>query len=273
MSINPLNLANEFDEIVNQRRSIRIYDKTAEFETAAVTRSLERAVLSPNSSNLQLWQFFHIKSAKAKQKIAEFCLNQPAAKTASEMVIIVTREDLWKERAKWNLDKVIESFDEQGKRASIIKDKPKDDAGSTLQSIANDDKEQRKKSVMKYYGELMPQLYNNDALGISGFFKKAFVNLVQGPKQPAYREVGKNDIRVIVHKSAALAAQTFMLSMTAEGYSTCPMEGFDSKRIKEFLDLPSGAEINMVISCGVGKPEGLYGKRFRVPNEEVIKVV
>ena len=50
-----------------------------------------------------------------------------------------------------------------------------------------------------------------------------------------YREVSSGDVRVITHKSAALAAQSFMISMGAIGYDTCPMEGFDSKRIKKQL--------------------------------------
>jgi hypothetical protein len=48
------------------------------------------------------------------------------------------------------------------------------------------------------------------------------------------------------------------------------MEGFDSKRVKKLLDLPKDAEINMIIGCGKGLPEGVYGKRFRVPSDEVI---
>jgi len=74
---------------------------------------------------------------------------------------------------------------------------------------------------------------------------------------------------VVAHKSAALAAQNFMISMAAVGYDTCPMEGSDTLRIKKILKLPRGAEINMVIGCGIRKPEGVYGKRFRVPFEEV----
>ena len=268
MSINSLQLANEFDQIVQQRRSVRIYDRDAEFDSSAVTRSLERASLSPNSSNLQLWQFFHIKSEEAKQAIAKFCLGQPAATTANEMVVFVARQDKWKQRANWNLEKVLAGF-EKGKAE---KPKPTTNSGNTLQSMARD-ADARKKGVMQYYGKIIPQLYNNDALGIFGRIKQLYVNLFQGPKQPAYREVRKQDIRVIAHKSVALAAQTFMLSMTAEGYSTCPMEGFDSKRIKEYLNLPAGAEINMVVSCGVGKPEGIYGKRHRVNNEEIIQTV
>ena len=78
-------------------------------------------------------------------------------------------------------------------------------------------------------------------------------------------------MRIVAHKSAGLAAQTFMLGMAAEGYDTCPMEGFDSLRVKKILNLPFGSEINMIISCGIRKPEGVYGDRYRVPFEEVYK--
>jgi len=59
--------------------------------------------------------------------------------------------------------------------------------------------------------------------------------------------------------------------MAAQGYDTCPMEGFDSKRLKKLLNLPSGAQISMVIGCGIRKHEGVYGKRFRIPFEEVYR--
>jgi len=77
-------------------------------------------------------------------------------------------------------------------------------------------------------------------------------------------------MRVVVHKSCALAAQTFMIAMANEGYDTCPLEGFDSRRLKKALQLPSGAEITMVVSCGIRKDdEGIWGERCRVPFEEV----
>jgi nitroreductase len=78
-------------------------------------------------------------------------------------------------------------------------------------------------------------------------------------------------MRIVAHKSAALAAQTFMLAMADKGYDTCPMEGTDTLRIKKMLGLPYGAEINMVVGCGIRLPEGVYGDRFRVPFEEVYK--
>ena len=62
-----------------------------------------------------------------------------------------------------------------------------------------------------------------------------------------------------------------MVSMAGHGYDTCPMEGFDSKQVKKLLKLPAGSEISMIIGCGIRKPEGVYGERFRVPFEEVYK--
>ena len=49
-----------FDQIINARRSIRVYDKNAYFDSTIIIKSLERAVLSANSSNMQLWEFYQV---------------------------------------------------------------------------------------------------------------------------------------------------------------------------------------------------------------------
>ena len=64
-----------------------------------------------------------------------------------------------------------------------------------------------------------------------------------------------------------------MLAMSDINYDTCPMEGIDTLRIKKLLHLPYGAEINMVVSCGIRLPEGVYGERFRIPFEKVYKTI
>jgi len=78
-------------------------------------------------------------------------------------------------------------------------------------------------------------------------------------------------MRVVVHKSCALAAQTFMLAMASERYDTCPMEGFDSKKVKHVLKLPLAAEINMIVSCGIREELGVWGDRMRIPFDQVYK--
>lgn len=122
-----------------------------------------------------------------------------------------------------------------------------------------------------YYGTIMPILYVR-FLGVLGIVRKIIVNII-GIFRPIVYQVSECDMRVVVHKTCALAAQTFMLAMANEKYDTCPMEGFDSARVKNILNLPYGAEINMVISCGIRDDIGVWGDRMRVPFNEVYQEI
>jgi nitroreductase len=234
---------NYFDEIIEKRRSNRRFDPNVEVPNEVIQKSLERAILSPNSSNMQLWEFYWIQTPAEREKYTALCLDQSAAKTAKQLVVFVTRADLWKKRAKWNLDRVKEGI--QGEPNKL------------------------QKRGLDYYAKLMPLAYRSDFLGFWAFVRRC-ISFFGGLTKPFYRMGGKADQRVTVHKSCGLAAQTFMLSIAAEGLESCPMEGFDSKRVKEALNLPSGAEINMIVAVGKGTPEGTWGPRNRVPYEEVV---
>jgi len=114
----------------------------------------------------------------------------------------------------------------------------------------------------------MPFLYAR-FFRLLGIVRKLTV-FVMGMFRPVVREVSETQMRTVVHKSCALAAQTFMLAMAEKGYDTCPMEGFDSKKMKKLLQLPRGTDINMIISCGIRDGnKGIWGDRCRVPFEEV----
>lgn len=232
-------------DAINYRRSVRVYDENKEIDSEIVKKCIEQAILAPNSSNMQLWEFYHITSKDVLEKMTEACLGQNAAKTAKEMVVVVVRKDLWKKRTKTH-QKYLESI-----------------FGIKLKS----DYTTRERFALNYYNKIMPFVYS-EFLGILGFFKYIF-SWITGLFKPTYRQLRNSDMRIVAHKSAGLAAQTFMLSMAAEGYDTCPMEGSDTLRIKKILNLPYSSEINMVVSCGIRKPEGVYGERFRIPFEEV----
>ena len=85
--------SNEFQEIVNFRRSNRAFDPSIEVPEEVMRKSIDRAILSPNSSNMQLWEFHWIKTKPELEKFVPLCLNQQAAKTAKQMVVFVTRRD------------------------------------------------------------------------------------------------------------------------------------------------------------------------------------
>ena len=48
-------------EAINFRRSVRIYKDTP-IDSDQVKACIRNASLAPNSSNLQLWEFYHITS-------------------------------------------------------------------------------------------------------------------------------------------------------------------------------------------------------------------
>jgi hypothetical protein len=51
------------------------------------------------------------------------------------------------------------------------------------------------------------------------------------------------------------------------------MEGFDSKKVKGILELPYGAEINMIVSCGIRDEGGVWGDRMRIPFDEIYQKI
>jgi len=240
-----MSLSSSFEEIIQRRRSNRKFDANVEVPDDVIKRSLERSILSPNSSNMQLWEFQWIKDPALKDAFIALCLDQNAARTAKQLVVFVTRKDLWKQRASWNYNKIKEGITGEPNTAQ--------------------------KKGLDYYGKLMPLAYRSDIFGISTLVRTALC-FFMGLRKPFMRFGGDADQRVTVHKSCALAAQTFMLSIAAEGFESCPMEGFDAVRVKRALRLPSGAEINMIIAVGKGTEAGVWGPRFRVPYEDVVVV-
>lgn len=232
-------------EAIAYRRSIRSYTDQA-IDTQKVKQCLVNASLAPTSSNLQLWEFHHITSKQTLDELAKACFNQGAARTAQQLVVVVARKDLWRQRANAVLNFRNKTYSEKTPTEKDLKYKQRNE---------------------KYFGKLIPILYS-DFLGIFGWLKYLFFQIM-GLFKPVYRQTRTSDMRIVAHKSAGLAAQNFMISMAAIGYDTCPMEGSDTLRVKKILGLPRGSEINMIISCGLRDEKGIHGPQFRVPFEEV----
>ena len=172
-------LSEAFDIIVQSRRSTRFFDTNKKIDSDSISRSLQRAILAPNSSNMQLWQFIRVKSKGSLSRIAEYCFNQPAAKSAHELVIFVCRKDLWRNSQSFNLNAL---------KDPEFKDK------------------QKALAYKNYYEQLIPLLYRNDPIGVIGFMRKIWTS-IKGVIHPTYREVYASDIDITIHKSCALAAQ------------------------------------------------------------------
>ncbi len=122
------------------------------------------------------------------------------------------------------------------------------------------------------YEKILPILYAR-TFGVLGALRKT-LSCGLPLFRPMTTTVFEGDMRIVVHKSCGLAVQAFMLAMTEAGYDTCPLEGLDSGRVKRILRLPRGAEINMIVSCGIRQEgRGIWGDRFRLPFDEVYREV
>ena len=234
-------------DILNFRRAVRYYAPTPISEEK-VRECLKLATLAPTSSNMQLYELYHITDKALLEKLAHACLDQLTASTAQQMVVFVTRQDKHRQHAKMILE-----FE----RGNIQRNSPPERQAKRIK-----DKE-------AYYSKLMPFVYSR-FFGLLGLFRKAF-GVVTSWFRPMMQQLSEGDIRVSVHKSCGLVAQTFMLAMAEAGYDTCPIEGFDSRRVKKILHLPYGAEVNMLVSCGLREDQGIRGERFRLPFEEIYK--
>lgn len=232
----------EFKNLVHARRSVRKYT-SEKIPDHIVHECLDMALLAPNSSNLQQWEFYRITTPAIKEQIAFACFSQSAAKTASELIVCVARRDTWREHSK----QMLAEF----KKLPV----------------------ETPKVALTYYGKLVPFVYTVGWFNVLTPFKW-LLNTTLGffkvvPREP----ISSFGLKVWAAKSVALACENLMLAFRAHGYDTCPMEGFDSKRVKSILGLPCKADIVMIISAGKRDEGGVYGPRMRFPREQFIKTV
>ncbi len=227
----------EFFEVVEKRRSIRRF-LAAPFPDASVRRALEAALLAPNSSNTQTWDFHWIKDPTIKSQVVADCLGQSAARTATQLVVVCADPKLWKRSQEALIEWV-----------------------SSAKAPA---------AVLAYYEKLLPFMYRWGPLNAFAPFKWVLTQAA-GLFRPMTRgPLTRRDLEEVAARSAALAAQNFMLAITALGGASCPMEGFDKSRLRRHLKLSRSTVIVMVIGVGYEAENGTWGPRCRLPFDQVV---
>ncbi|HMG16760.1 MAG TPA: nitroreductase family protein [Saprospiraceae bacterium] len=234
--------AEEFCKVVETRRSVRVYTEES-IPEEIVHKCLKLALLAPNSSNLQPWQFYWVRDPEKKARLIKYCLSQPSARTAAEIIVAVARIDTWEPVRKQMMEVISK----------------KDPA--------------KVKAVRQYYERIVPLAYNQGPWGVYGPVKK-LVLYFRGLKTPTPRGPSSlSDMWIWAHKNTALACENLMLAFRAYGFDSCPMEGNDPIRIKKLLGLPNTAQICMVITAGKRAHNGVYGNRIRFDENQFIKII
>lgn len=227
----------DFFDAVKIRRSIRKYTAKP-VPSEIVERALDAALLAPNSSNLQTWEFYWVRNPEKKSKLIAACLSQNAARTAQELVVAVAAPELWKKTAP-------------GLMAEFHRTKAPP-------------------IVFKYYQRWVPFVYG---MWLLAPFKWVMFNAV-GLFRPIMRHPWSyRDVQEVAIKSCALACENFMLAVSAQGFDSCPMEGFDETRVKRLLKLSCGSRVVMVISVGERDPKGVWGEQIRLNRDWFVKKI
>jgi nitroreductase len=227
----------EFFEVIKKRRSIRKYSEK-KVPQDVMNKAIDAALLAPNSSNMQTWQFHWVRTEQNKTKLIAACLGQGAAATAQELLVVSVSPSLWKKTSQDILKSGIPAGFE--------------------------------KTMTPYYSKLMPFLYGFQILAP---FKWLIFNAIGIFKPTPRKPWSMRDREETCIKSAALACQNFMLAISAQGFDTCPMEGFDESRVKNILDLKWSDRVVMVISVGERVDRGVWGERYRSPRDWFVREI
>jgi len=227
----------DFFEVVKTRRSIRKYLPES-VPDEVVSRALDAALLAPNSSNMQTWEFYWVKNPEKKKTLATACMSQNAARSAQHLIVAVAAPSIWRRNQQ-----------EMLKHVNSTNSPP---------------------IVRKYYEKLIPMTYGMHWLSP---LRWVILNVIGLFRPISRRPWSMRTIQEVAIKSTALGCENFMLAVTAQGYDTCPMEGFDEVRVKRLLNLPCSSRVVMVMSVGKRDPKGVWGPQVRFPRDWFVREV
>ncbi len=234
----------EILEALFHRRAVKA------FEPVEIPRVLREQILdaarhAPSSFNMQPYRFFWVESAPRKATAAKLCLGQMPAATASALVVAVadigslaatSQAQLeWMRRSGFS-DAKVRDYERTAKIGRIL---------------------------------FMPGPF-----GIFGAVKWAIFRLVNLWKTMGMPPVFRQDLLKWATKSTSLACENLMIAAEALGLNTCPMEGFDGRRLSGFLGLSTRYhEIVMVIAIGKKSLACAEPPQWRRPLDATVTVL
>jgi nitroreductase len=232
-------------ETIFHRRAVKVFEPV---EIPGETREqiLNAARHAPSSFNAQPYQFYWVETAKRKAAVAKLCLGQTPAETASALVVAVA------------------------------------DIGSLAATSQGQVKWMRRRSE---FSEAKIRDYERTAkigrilfmpgpFGSFGAVKWAVFRLVNLWKTIGMPPVFRQDLFKWATKSTSLACENLMIAAEALGLNTCPMEGFDGRRLCKFLGLSTRYhEIVMVIAVGKKSHAYVLPPQWRRPLDATVTIL
>jgi nitroreductase len=218
---------NDILNAIFQRRAVKVFEP-AEISPCLREQILDAARHAPSSFNTQPYRFYWVGSAAHKAPVAKLCLGQMPAETASALVVAVADIGSMRATSEGQLEWMREShFSEENIR----------------------DYERTAK-----IGRI---LFMSGPLGVFVAVKWTVFWLLNLWRTSGIPPLSRQDVFKWATKSTSLACQNLMIAAQALGFNTCPLEGFDRRRLARYLGL-SGRYHEIVMVIAIGKKSHAY---------------
>ena len=231
-------------EAIFQRRAVKV------FEPVEISRGLREQILdaarhAPSSFNTQPYRFYWVGSTAKKAAVAKLCLGQMPAQTASALVVVVA---------------------DIGSMAATSR--------GQLEWMRRSEFSEAKIRDYEWTAKIGRILFMPGPFGIFAVVKRGIFWLLNLWKTIGMPPLSRQDLFKWATKSTSLACENLMIAAEALGINTCPMEGFDGRRLSEYLGLSTRYhETVMVIAIGKKSHAYVEPPRWRRPLDATVKVL
>jgi len=208
-------------DAILQRRAVKV------FEPVEISQELREQILNaachaPSSFNSQPYRIYWVESAAQKAAVAKLCLGQKPAETASALIVAVADIGSLSATAQGQLEWM--------RMSNFTETKIRD---------------------YERTAKIGRILFMTGPFGVFAAVKHAIFRLLNVWKVMGMPPLYRQQLFKWATKSTSLACQNVMIAAEALGMNTCPMEGFDGRRLSQYLGLSSRChEVVMVIAIG-----------------------
>ncbi len=232
-------------EAIFQRRAVKVFEPV-EISEGMREQILNAARHAPSSFNAQPYRFYWVETAKEKTVVTKLCLGQMPAQTASALLIAVADLESLTATSQRQLEWM-------RSRSEFSEEKIRD---------------------YERTAKIGRILFMPGPFGIFGAMKWGLFWLLNLWKVMGMPPTSRQDLFKWATKSTSLACENLMIAAEALGINTCPMEGFDGRRLSKYLGLSARYhEIVMVIAIGKKSRAYVEPPQWRRPLDATVTIL
>ena len=235
---------NDILNAISLRRAVKLFEPV-DISSEIREQILQAACQAPSSFNIQPYRMYWVGSEARRAEVARLCMGQQPAATASALIVAVA-------------DIGSASATTQGQ----------------AEWMRHNDFPEEKVRDYERTAKIGRILFMPGPLHMFAAFKWVVFRLMNVFKVMGMPPLSREAIFKWATKGTSLACQNLMIAAEALGLNTCPMEGFDGRRLSKYLGL-SRRSHQIVMVIAVGKRSNAYVEKpqWRRPLDATVTIL